>query len=109
MTYMVMSCYAGFMKTVNISGLKAHLSMHLELVRKGEEVLVCDRHTPVARIIPCAAEDYAAQEQRLVSRGVLLPPQRKHSRAKVGSWPVPPGNISRKTMEQVWRQERDDR
>jgi len=40
------------MKTVNISNLKAQLSAHSQLVREGEEVLVCDRNKPVARIVP---------------------------------------------------------
>jgi len=39
------------MRTVNISDLKAQLSAHIQLVRDGEEVLVCDRNKPVARIV----------------------------------------------------------
>ena len=61
------------MKTVNISDLKAQLSAHIQLVRNGEEVLVCDRNKPVARIVPIRLEDYSAQEQRLVARGLLTP------------------------------------
>ena len=41
------------MKTVNISDLKARLSAHIQMVRSGEEVLVCDGNKPVARIVPC--------------------------------------------------------
>ncbi len=63
------------MKSVNISVLKAQLSAHIQLVRRGEEVLICDRNKPVARIIPCSSNDYAEQQQRLVARGTLVPPQ----------------------------------
>lgn len=95
------------MKRVNISDLKAHLSAHIQLVREGEEVIVCDRNKPVARIVPCGMDDRSQQEQRLVARGVLTPPlKRMHSSA---SWPEPPGNVSDNVMERVWRQERDDR
>jgi prevent-host-death family protein len=95
------------MKTVNISDLKARLSAHIQLVRDGEEVLVCDRNQPVARIVPCYLEDRTQQERRLVARGILTPPLKR--RPTSFSWPEPPGNVSDKTMEQIWREERDDR
>ena len=44
------------MRIVNISELKARLSAHIQLVRDGEEVLVCDRNKPVARIVPSSAQ-----------------------------------------------------
>jgi prevent-host-death family protein len=65
------------MKTVNISDLKARLSAHIQLVRDGEEVLVCDRNLPVARIVPCHLADRSEQEQRLVARGILTPPLKR--------------------------------
>ncbi len=95
------------MRTVNISDLKAQLSAHIRLVRDGEEVLVCDRNKPVARIVPCPVQGQSEQEQRLVSRGALTPPLKKRSAS--GSWPDPPGNVSDKVMEQVWREEREGR
>jgi len=91
------------MKTVNLSDLKARLSAHLQIVREGEEVLICDRNKPVARIVPCNIEDRSEQEQRLVARGVLTPPLRK--RPSAFSWPQPPGNIPDKVMEQIWLEE----
>ena len=95
------------MKTVNISNLKAQLSAHIQLVRGGEEVLVCDRNTPVARIVPCRLENHSQQEQRLIARGVLTPPTK--TRPARASWPEPPGNVSDKVMEQIWREERESR
>jgi len=44
------------MKTVGIAQLKAHLSEHLELVRKGGTLTVLDRGTAVARIVPYVTE-----------------------------------------------------
>jgi len=95
------------MKTVNISALKARLSAHIRIVRDGEEVLVCDRKRPVARIVPCHLEDHSEQEQRLVARGVLSPPLKR--RPASVSWPEPPGNVPDEAMEQVWREERENR
>jgi prevent-host-death family protein len=97
------------MKSVNISVLKAQLSAHIQLVRRGEEVLICDRNKPVARIIPCSSNDYAEQQQRLVARGTLVPPRRKSSGSRTVSWPMPPGNVSDNAMEQIWQQEREGR
>jgi prevent-host-death family protein len=94
------------MKTVNISDLKAQLSAHIQLVRNGEEVLVCDRNKPVARIVPIRLEDYSAQEQRLVTHGLLTPPLKKRPAA---AWPEPPGNVSDEVSAQLWRQEREGR
>ncbi len=95
------------MKTVNISDLKARLSAHIQLVRDGEEVLVCDRNIPVARIVPCRLEGHSQQVRRLVARGVLMPPLNK--RPAFVSWPAPPGNVSDKAMEKMWREEREGR
>jgi prevent-host-death family protein len=94
------------MKAVNISDLKAHLSAHIQLVRNGEEVLVCDRNKPVARIVPIRLEDHSAQEQRLVARGLLSPPLKKRP---ASSWPEPPGDVSDEVIEQLSRQEREGR
>ncbi len=47
------------MTRVPIAELKSHLSAHLRRVRRGGSVLVLDRQTPVARIVPVddSAED----------------------------------------------------
>jgi len=92
------------MKTVNISDLKARLSAHLQLVKDGEEVLVCDRNKPVARIVPLRLAERSEQVRRLVARGVLVPPT-KTRRSSV-SWPEPPGNLPDDVMEPLWQEER---
>jgi prevent-host-death family protein len=95
------------MKTVNIGELKAHLSSHIRRVKRGEEVLVCERNKPVARIVPCDTEDWPERERRLIAQGVLVPPKKR--RPAVVSWPDPPGNVSREVMERIWEEEREGR
>ena len=95
------------MRTVNIADLKAHLSAHIQFVRQGEEVLICDRNKPVARIVPCHAEGRSEKEQRLIARGVLTPPRKKRADSEV--WPKPPGDVPDEIMEQVWQEERKGR
>lgn len=72
------------MRRVDIAELKAQLSTHLRHVREREEVLVCDRNKPVARITPYRPEDRASRENELTARGVLQPARKRRSSA---SWP----------------------
>jgi len=72
------------MRTVKIGDLKARLSAHLHRVRQGEEVLVCDRNEPVARIVPVRPSDHSRQEQGLVARGALTPPLKKRAGSRGG-------------------------
>ncbi len=57
------------MKTAAVSELKARLSKYLNQVKSGEEVLITDHGTPVARLLPISrkravSESMAAMEKR---------------------------------------------
>jgi antitoxin (DNA-binding transcriptional repressor) of toxin-antitoxin stability system len=93
------------MRTVNIADLKARLSAHIQMVKDGEEVLVCDRKKPVARIVPCELDDQTARARRLIVRGLLVPPKKKRR----SPLPPPAGNVSDEVMERIWREERENR
>ena len=58
---------------VGISTLRAELSSWIARARGGEEVVVTDRGTPVARLVPV---DSAPLLDRLVREGVLRRPGR---------------------------------
>jgi prevent-host-death family protein len=58
------------MKEVKIAELKANLSSHLAAVRKGESITVCDRSTPIARLVPLRQ----AQADDLVIEDAVDPP-----------------------------------
>jgi hypothetical protein len=51
------------------------------------------------------AKELSPQEQRLVDRGIVVPPLKE--RPARSSWPEPPGDVADEVMEQVWREERD--
>jgi prevent-host-death family protein len=97
------------MRTAKISELKAKLSAHIEFVKNGEEVLIFDRNTPVARLVPAGpVDEYDERERRLIAKGILTPP--KMARPAGYKLPAPKGRmISDEVMEQVWREERDQR
>jgi prevent-host-death family protein len=45
------------MKRVEVSELRACLSSYLAAVRRGESIVVCDRNTPIAHLVPIADDD----------------------------------------------------
>jgi len=63
------------MSDVRIADLKARLSEHLRTVRNGETVTVLDRDTPVARIVPYAAQPLEIRKATRRLRDLKLPPR----------------------------------
>ena len=60
------------MKSVNIAELKNRLSVYLNDVKAGEEILVRDRNQPIARIVPLARSMNEDEELlALASQGKL--------------------------------------
>jgi prevent-host-death family protein len=99
------------MRTAKISELKAKLSAHIGYVKHGEEVLILDRNTPVARLVPALPmDDEDERTRRLIAKGVLLPPREPRKPGDLLPEPVRTKKpITREIMEQVWREERDGR
>lgn len=73
--------YIGFMD-VAISTFRADLSRWIERARAGEEIVVTDRGTPVARLLPV---ETAPLLDQLVKRGVLSRPRRADRPAARGT------------------------
>jgi prevent-host-death family protein len=61
------------MGNVRIADLKARLSEHLRSVRNGDTVTVLDRDTPIARIVPYAAQPLEIRAARRRLRDLKLP------------------------------------
>ena len=83
------------MKKANVAELKNRLSNYLGRVKGGETVLVMERSTPVARIVPVAPPsqmgdgETQAWLKRLEARGVLRLGERKGLKEIIGN--KPPG------------------
>ena len=56
---------------VAVSALRANLSEWIDRARSGDEIVVTERGTPVARLVPV---DAAPLLERLARQGVLSPP-----------------------------------
>lgn len=63
------------MSDVRIAELKARLSEHLRTVRNGGTLTVLDRDTPIARIVPYAAQSLEIRKARRRLRDLKLPPK----------------------------------
>jgi prevent-host-death family protein len=60
---------------VPISKLRSELATWIARAQGGEEVLITDRGTPVARLCPVESSSLI---ERLVKEGVLAPPAKRH-------------------------------
>jgi prevent-host-death family protein len=63
------------MSHVGIAELKARLSEHLRSVRNGSTLTVLDRDTPIARIVPYAAQPLEIRKAKRHLRDLKLPPK----------------------------------
>ena len=80
-----------------VSELKAKLSAYLSAVRKGEAVLVYDRKTPIARLVP-----YTQDTEEL---GIEEPVITDRERA----WPKPARLRKNVDVVKLLREDRDQR
>lgn len=93
------------MQTVNIADLKNNLSAWLERVRNGEELIVKDRNTPIARVLPLTpGEDLDAEESSLIAAGLMRPPLGEIS-SEFLDYPAP--EVSLENVRAAMRAERD--
>ena len=58
------------MRSANIADLRNRLTQYLKEVRAGEEIVVRDRQTPIAKIVPLSIDDDAG-DSALVASGLM--------------------------------------
>lgn len=63
------------MSDVRIADLKARLSEYLRAVRRGGSLTVFDRDTPIARIVPYAAQQLEIRKAKRRLRDLKVPPK----------------------------------
>jgi prevent-host-death family protein len=93
------------MRTVNVGTLKNELSAYLRYVRAGEEVIVRDRNTPVARIVPLANFESQDEEvERLVAAGVMTRSKNELEGKKMdwdAFWALPRPTVSNEALKEA--------
>jgi prevent-host-death family protein len=87
------------MKTVNIAELKNRLSHYLEDVRAGRELVVRDRDTPIALIVPISRFAGADDELRTLAAAGMV---------RLGSealdeelWDLPAPRVAKRDLRRV--------
>jgi len=94
------------MKSVNIAELKNRLSVYLNDVKAGEEILVRDRNQPVARIVPLArSRDEDEELLALASQGKL---RLGHGVLDDSFWAMPAPRVNPAALRRAVEQERDE-
>jgi prevent-host-death family protein len=94
----------GHMKTVNIAELKNRLSLYLDEVRAGREVLVRDRNRPIARIVPITHHSGHDDELRaLAAQGKIRLAEEEMDE---GFWNLPAPRVSTAALRRTLERER---
>jgi antitoxin (DNA-binding transcriptional repressor) of toxin-antitoxin stability system len=84
---------------VRIAEFKSHLSRYLRAAQKGAEIVIKDRDTPIARLVP-----HTVRKERLISRPPI------GSLKDIDELPTyaPPG-LTWKDVEEALKEERRER
>jgi prevent-host-death family protein len=93
------------MKTAAIAELKAQLSRYLRHVRAGEEVLVTERGTPVARLVPIDPRDVKQDELAELERQGLI--RRGSGKLPADFWKMPRPRDPRGLVRRAVTEERE--
>ena len=94
------------MKSVNIAELKNRLSVYLNDVKAGEEILVRDRNRPVARIVPLARSIHEDNQLlALASQGKL---RLGEGLLEESFWEMPAPRVPATALRRALEQERDE-
>ena|SRR5438034_5840488 len=93
------------MKTVNIAELKNRLSLYLNEVRTGHEVVVRDRNVPIARIVPISQSDPDDELRALAGQGKIRLAEDQLDEA---FWDLPAPRVPRDTLRRVLIRERNE-
>ena len=95
------------MRTVNIAELKNKLSAYITYAKAGETIVIRDRNTPVAQLVPFVADDGLSEEERqLVADGILRPGRRPRDLSRL--WSMPEAKVEGNAGTQAILDEREE-
>ena len=92
---------------MSIADLKTNLSTHLARVRSGEEIVIRDHRTPIAKIIPLAiTEGVTNEEIALAAEGKVRLPKTK---LPTSFWKTSGPRVATDRAVEILREDRDAR
>lgn len=92
------------MRSVNVAELKNSLSRYLAYAKGGEEIVIKDRHLPIAKLVPLSASEVDEQDLALVAAGKMRLPKGALDLKKLLS--PPPGRLRGREVIQALIDER---
>src|SRR5262249_1109055 len=110
LTRLGQSGYDSHMKRATISQTKNQLSALLEHVKRGEEVLILERETPIARIVPVervGRRDMASVLAELERRGIVRVGRRRADPGLTARLGPPPKPAPKGDIVAALREERE--
>jgi prevent-host-death family protein len=90
------------MQTISINELRQNLSLYLEKVKNGSEIIVEETGEAIARILPF---DTTSEDARLVAEGLMRLPKRELPK---DFWDEDAPEISLEEIVKAVRSERDE-
>jgi antitoxin (DNA-binding transcriptional repressor) of toxin-antitoxin stability system len=94
-------------RAISVADLKNNLSAHLARVRHGEGILIRDRRTPIAKIVPLVGtEDLPAEEIALAAEGKVRLPTK---RLPPSFWKTRGPRVATDRALEILREDRDAR
>jgi antitoxin (DNA-binding transcriptional repressor) of toxin-antitoxin stability system len=95
------------MRSVNVAELKNRLSKYLTFAKSGEEIIIRDRHLPVAKLVPFVSDEAGEEELLLVAAGKLRLPKSPVKPDKLLK--IPTGRVAGNAGVQTVIDNRNDR
>ncbi len=90
------------MQTISVSELRQNLSLYLEKVKDGDEIIIEDNSEVIARILPFDEND---EEKILVDQGFMSLPKKELTE---DFWNGDAPEVSTEKITEVIRNERDE-
>lgn len=95
------------MRTVNIAELKNQLSKYITYAKAGETIIIRDRNTPVAQLLPLLPNDEQDAEERvLVAAGLMRMPEKPWNINEFDHLPMP--KVAGNAVTRALLDERDE-
>ena len=94
------------MRSVNVAELKNRLSTYLTYAKSGEVIVIRDRNSPVAKLIPFTADDASEDELALVAAGAMRLPEEPLDLEQL--WKMPRATVTGNAAVQAVLDERDE-
>ena len=94
------------MRSIKIDELKNHLRKYLRLAKTGEEIIIQDGKSPIAKLVPYESQKISDEELLLVATGQMRLPRKSLDVDEL--FKIPTGRVAGNAAIQAVLDERDE-